>query len=151
MLLHKQYRRDKATAWLQPTEGVEFECSHFDPRSPEYINVMTKITKPVRKIIEQNLLKHAEDRKYTIRAFVECNVKGWRTVVGKNEDGTPQYRSEINVSEDETVAQWLPFSQEHAVTLFTKYPQLYTDVVELARDLASYQTSEEELKNSATA
>lgn len=149
MSLHKQYRRDKTTAWLKVTEGVEIESSHFDQRQPEYINVMTKITKPVRKLVEQGLLKPADDRKYAIRAFVEACMKGWRTVVGTEDDKSPMYRPDLNVSEDENTPEWLPFTADNAVMVFTKYPQFYTDTVELARDLASYQTSEEELKNSA--
>ena len=145
MSLHKQYRRDKTLSWLKVTDGVEIECSHFDARQPDYINNMTRITKPVRKLVEQNLLKPADDRKYAVRAFVETCIKGWRTSVGEN-----QYRPELDVSKTDT-PEWLPFSVDNAIKVFTDYPQFYTDTVDLARDLANYQVSEEEVKNSETA
>ena len=144
MSLHKQYRRDKTTAWLKVTDGVEIECSHFDARQPDYINNMTRITKPVRKLVEQNLLKPEQDRRYAVQAFTETCIKGWRTLVGT------EYRNEIDISVTDT-PEWLPFTVDNAVTVFTKYPQFYSDTVDLARDLASYQVSEEEVKNSATA
>lgn len=145
MSIHKQYRKDKATSFLQVTEGVEIECSHFDPRQPEYIGVMTRITKPVRKLVEQNLLKPADDRKYAIRAFCEAVIKSWRTTI----DG--EVKQAINVSEDDDKPEWLPFTIDNAVMVFTKYPQFYTDTVELARDIGNYQVGEEEIKNSVTA
>ena len=151
MSLHKQYRRDKATTFLSVTDGVEIECSHFDPRQAEYVTVMTRITKPIRKIVEQNLLKPADDRKYAIRAFTECCVKSWRTIVGKDDACNMLYRNEINVSEDEDKPEWLAFSADNCVNIFNKYPQFFSDTIELARDISNYQVTEGELKNSVSA
>lgn len=138
MSLHAQYRKDKTTTWLAVTAGVELECSHFDPRSPEYQACMLKLTKPVRKIVEQGLLKPGEDRKFQVRAFVETSLKGWRTAVGND-----QYRNEIEVTEGE----WLPYSIDNAITVFAKYPQFYQDVWDMARELANFQVGEDERKN----
>ena len=145
MSLHKQYRRDKVTAFLRVTDSVEIECRHFDPRGPEYVNTITRLTKPVRKLVEQNLLKPDVDRKYAIQAFVETCMVGWRTIVG---DGTT--RPELDVSETDT-PEWQKFSVDNAVAIFVKYPAFYTDTTELARDIASYQVTETEVKNSENA
>ena len=146
MSLHKQYRKDKATNFLAVTDDIQVECSHFDPRQAEYVAIMTRITKPVRKLVEQNLLKPEQDRKYAVRCFVECCMKSWRTSVGKDE-----WRPEINVSEDEGKAEWLPFTIDNAVNVFSKYPQFFSDTVELARDISNYQVTDAELKNSENA
>lgn len=144
MSLHKQYRKDKNTTFLKVTDNVEIECRHFDPRGPEYVNVITRVTKPVRKLVEQNLLKPDQDRKYAVQAFVECCMVSWRTLVGD------KYRAEIDFSETDE-PEWRPFTVDNAVEIFTKYPTFYTDTTELARDLASFQVTETERKNSENA
>lgn len=150
MSLHKSYRKDKDTAYLRLSDVMEVECSHFDPRQPEYVNVVQKLTRPIRKIVDQGLLKPSEDRKYAIRAFVECCMKSWRTrIVSETAaaDDPIQYRPEIDISEDENAPSWLPYNVENAVMVFTKYPQFYSDVTELARDISNYQLNELQRKN----
>ena len=141
MSLKKSYGRDTSVSWLKPTDGVEISCSYLDVRNPEYVAVISRITKPVRKLIEQNLLKPDQDRKYAIMAFVEHCVKDWRTV-----DVTGVFRSEIETDDD----VWLPFTPENAIKVFTDYPKLFTDTTDLAQELANYRVTEEALKNSPT-
>lgn len=133
MSLHAQYRRDRETSWINPTSDVEIEVSQFDPRQPNYINIITKLTKPVRKLVEQNLLSPEKDREYAIRAFVKCCVKGWRT----------GDKPEIQVKNGE----WLVYTEDNAVRVFSEYPAFYNDVVELARDITTFQISDDEVKN----
>lgn len=139
MSLHAQYRKDKATAWIKPTAGVEIEVSHFDPRQPDYINNMTRITKPVRKLVEKNLLTPEQDRKYAIEAFIATCVKGWRTVAPDGEIVSQA----ITVKPGEEMA----FTPENAASVFMRYPQFYNDTLELARDLSAFQVDEDEVKN----
>lgn len=139
MSLHKQFRRDKSTAWLAVTDTIEVECVYCDPSSPEYTAAMTRHVAPVRKLAERKLLPPAKDRELAVRTFVEVCLVGWRTVMSPG-----VYRPEIEVKDGE----WLPFNMENAVRVFTDYPPFYSDVTELARDLANFQNvSEEDRKN----
>lgn len=138
MALHKTYRKDKATAWLAAAPNIEVECAHFDPKSPEWLNAITRNTRAVSKLIEHRALSPEQDRRYAIQTFVEVVCKGWRTVA---EDGA--VRPEIELTEGE----WLPFTPENAVKTFATYPAFYNDVVEMARDLSNYQLTDTARKN----
>lgn len=140
MSIKSQYAR-RETRFVTPVPGVEFEVSFFDPRAVEYIAIVQRVSRPVRRMIEQGVLPPEKDREYAIKAFVEHCVKGWRTV---DEDGNVVRPNEIE--EDE--GQFVPFSRDACIRMFNAYPGLYNDVVDAARDVGTFRLSEDDRGNS---
>ena len=140
MSIRAQYQR-KHTIFISPVAGVEMEVSHYDPRSPEFSAAVQRLTRPIRRQVEKGELTPEQDRRYTIQAFAEVCLKNWRTV---DPDGNVVNPTAI----EEDAGKWVTFSRENAIRLFTEYPGLFSDVVDLARDNTAFRLTEDEMGNS---
>lgn len=138
MSLSKTYKRDKTRTWIAVDSQFEVELGYFSVRSPEYQAVFTKNIMPVRKLAEKNMLPPAKDREIAIKTFVEACCFDWRTVTP---DG---YRNEVEFED----GVWLPFTRENAVKVFVALPDLYNEVIDVARELSNFQLTDDERKNS---
>lgn len=116
--------------WISLPVG-DFLCVYFDNRSPTYIRIMQRLTKPVRKLIDAGMLDAEKDREISIKAFVEYVVKDWRKVTS---GGTE-----------------VPFTQENCVDLFTQDAQSFYALIDEATTIPNFMPSDEDRKNSATA
>lgn len=139
MSIRQQYKR-KDTVFVSPVVGIEMEVSFYDPRSPEFSAAVQRLTRPVRRQVEKGELTPEQDRRYTVQAFTEVCLKGWRTVDENGEVVNP------NAIEEDT-GKWITFSRENAVRLFNDYPALFSDVVDMARDAATFKLTENEAGN----
>lgn len=106
--------------WLDFTAEVGFHVKRFGgENSPKVKQALAKYYKPYARMIENDTMPEAEQRKILIKVFVESSMLGWKGV-------------EIDGKE-------APFTHESAIKLFAELPELYETVHKYASDYANFK------------
>lgn len=109
-------------------EAPAFQCTHYDPTTPQVQAVIAKHSRKFRALIRNEKLPPEQDREIMVRTFFECSMKNWR-----------------NVSLDGVVE--LPFTADNAVAVFARYSKLFAFATNEAQRDAAYKMTEDDVKN----
>lgn len=111
-------------------EDIRFKIARAGGKNTAFAKSMERHTKPIRRLIDMNLLAPAKAEEITRKVFIESVLKGWEGV---------QDKAGANI----------PFTAENAERLFSELPDLFINLQEQARDASIFREAinEEDAKN----
>lgn len=140
-ILHKNFATNKdlektgiTIQYEDPDESdvppVKIRIARAGGSNIAYDKAMDKKTRPLRRAIAANSISLHEIRRLSREVFAETVVLGWENVF--DEEG-----------------EEIPFNVKNCIELFTKYPDLFTDIQQQAdtAQLFRGQELEEDAKN----
>lgn len=110
---------------------VRFKIARAGGANAKYLKVLEQKTKPLRHLIQKDLVGMAESDEIMAEVFAEAVVLGWENVTEK--DGTP-----------------IPFTRDNCISLFRRLPDLFADIRTQATQSAIFRSAvlESDAKNS---
>lgn len=137
MSLYSAFKTDKELE----VQGVAIDYGDFKivlaragGANHKFAKVANAKVKPYRRMMEAGTLPPEIDRKLTAEIYSEAVVIGWWTKV------SGEFTSGIESPEGEI----LPFSQENVCNTLLALPDLMTEVIQQAQDLALFKAEERE-------
>lgn len=91
-----------------------------------YMQTAEAVMRPYRRQIQLDMLAPEKSEELMMTIFARSVMRGWEGIT--DDEGEP-----------------LPFTVENCVDLFTKFPDLFADVREVANRIALYRVAETEV------
>lgn len=107
-----------------------FKLARMGRTNKTYLRVLDQMSKPHRRAMALGTMSNEMQDSVMLKVFVKTILKGWSNVQDK--DGTV-----------------IPYSEENALAVLTKLPDLHVALVEQAQDIALFREAqlEAEVKN----
>ncbi len=132
--LYSQFETDQSLekdgVVIEYSGNIRFRIARSGGANQKYLKRLEAKTKPLRRLIQQDLLKNEEVEPILLDVFCETVILGWEGVTDRN--GNP-----------------LEFTVENAKKLFKDLPELFNDLREQSQKSALFRKhmQEGEAKN----
>lgn len=136
MSLSKQFKTDEKAE--QNGVPVEFSANadgtiptfivgRANRTNKKYMQALERITKPHRRALEMKTLPKEKGEEIWMQVFIQGNLFGWQNVLLSDVTG------------DEKAEGFAPFTNENAVALFKRLPDLYDDLASRSGEAANFR------------
>jgi hypothetical protein len=106
--------------WLNLSSNVGFLVKRFGgSNSPKVKAAMARLYKPFARMIENDTMPEAEQKRIMIRIFVEASVIDWKGI--------------------EIDGKLTPYSSDIAVKFFENLPEVFDTIMKYASDYANFK------------
>lgn len=120
-----------------------FYIARMSASNVKWNKTLEAVTKPHKRALQLGIMPEAESRALMVEAFVKALLTGWDNILQSDVTG------EVTDSYADGTAVYAPYTQDNAMALLVRLPELYNALNGFAQTMQNYleQEKAEETKN----